>query len=319
MMNRPSNAGKVSIRPQSIDELDLSSKRLLVIGGTNGLGGAIAGLAMARGADVTVVGRTLRKFPWGQPKFVRADLSLMADALRLGENLAVEDIDVALFTAGIIAATTREETAEGIERDMAVSFLNRVAILQGLSGRLGIARPAGAPQARVFVMGSPGSGQLGNPDDLNSEALKYKAMAAHANTIAGNEALALGANGMFPGPAYFGLGPGLIKTGIRENWMGRDGGLGYRLFEGAVGLFLQSPDQYARRIVPLLFTPELDGRSGILFNRKGRPTSPSKGFDAAYVARVMTATNELLARALAGQDRRRAGAREPGRNHRPWA
>jgi hypothetical protein len=168
-------------------------------------------------------------------------------------------------------------------------------------------------------MGSPGSGALGNPDDLNSEELKYKAMTAHANTIAGNEALALGANGMFPGPAYFGLGPGLIKTGIRENYMGRDGGLGYRLFEGAVGLLLQSPDQYAKRIVPLLFTPELNGRTGILFNRKGRPTSRSKGFDAAYVERFMTATSELLTRALTGQDQRRADAREPGRNNEPWA
>jgi NAD(P)-dependent dehydrogenase (short-subunit alcohol dehydrogenase family) len=318
MMNRRLNAGKVSIRPQSIDELDLSSKRLLVIGGTNGLGRAIAGLALARGVDVTVVGRTLRKFPQGQPKFVRADLSLMADALRLGEDLAVEDVDVALFTAGIIAAKTREETAEGIERDMAVSFLNRVAILQGISGRLGITRPADAPQPRVFVMGSPGSDQLGNPDDLNSE-LTYKAMAAHANTIAGNEALALGANGMFPGPAYFGLGPGLIKTGIRENWMGRNGNLSYRLFEGAIGLFLQSPDQYARRVVPLLFTPELNGRSGILFNRKGRPTSPSKGFDAAYVTRYVIATTQLLNRALASHDQRRADAGEPGRNRQPWA
>jgi hypothetical protein len=149
--------------------------------------------------------------------------------------------------------------------------------------------------------------------------LRYKAMGAHANTLAGNEALALGANGMFPGPAYFGLGPGLIKTGIRENWMGRHGGLGYRLFEGAVGLFLQSPDQYAKRIVPLLFTPELNGRSGILFNRKGRPTSPSKGFDAAYVARVMSATNQLLTRALAGHDQQRADADESGRNRQPWA
>src|ERR1700739_5160734 len=104
MMNRPSNAGKVSIRSQSIDELDLSSKRLLVIGGTNGLGRAIAGLTMARGADVTVVGRTLRDFPWGQPKFVRADLSLMADAVRLGEDRAVEDGDGGALPAGVCAA-----------------------------------------------------------------------------------------------------------------------------------------------------------------------------------------------------------------------
>jgi NADPH:quinone reductase-like Zn-dependent oxidoreductase len=62
MMNQPLNAGKVGIRPASIDELDLSSKRLLVIGGTNGLGRAIAGLAMARGADVTVVGALCANF-----------------------------------------------------------------------------------------------------------------------------------------------------------------------------------------------------------------------------------------------------------------
>jgi hypothetical protein len=84
-------------------------------------------------------------------------------------------------------------------------------------------------------------------------------------------------------------------------------------------LFLQSPDQYARRVVPLLFTPELNGRSGILFNRKGRPTSPSKGFDAAYVARFMSATSELLARALAGQHQRRPDARASARNHEPSA
>jgi hypothetical protein len=84
-------------------------------------------------------------------------------------------------------------------------------------------------------------------------------------------------------------------------------------------LFLQSPDQYARRVVPLLFTPELNGRSGILFNRKARPTSPSKGFDAAYVARVMNATNQLLTRALASHDQQRADARESGRNRQPRA
>jgi hypothetical protein len=80
--------------------------------------------------------------------------------------------------------------------------------------------------------------------------------------------------------------------------MGRNGSLSYRLFEGAIGLFLQSPDQYARRIVPLLFTPELNGRSGILFNRKARPTSPSKGFDAAHVTGYIIATTQLLNRAL---------------------
>jgi hypothetical protein len=47
-----------------------------------------------------------------------------------------------------------------------------------------------------------------------------------------------------------------------------------------------------------LFTPELNGRNGILFNRKARPTTPSKGFDGSYVTGYMIATTELLNRAF---------------------
>ena len=50
----------VTVRPIPVEQLDLSSSKLAVVGGTNGLGRAIAQQALARGADVTVVGRTLR-------------------------------------------------------------------------------------------------------------------------------------------------------------------------------------------------------------------------------------------------------------------
>jgi hypothetical protein len=43
----------------------------------------------------------------------------MAEAVRLGRELPAETYDVVLFTTGIIAARTREETPEQIERDMA--------------------------------------------------------------------------------------------------------------------------------------------------------------------------------------------------------
>jgi len=36
----------------------------------------------------------------------------------------------------------------------------------------------------------------------------------------------------------------------------------------------QSPETYAKKIVPILFAPELEGRTGILFggiNRRGNP------------------------------------------------
>jgi hypothetical protein len=189
----------VTIRPIPIDRLDLSSKRLAVVGGTNGLGRAIAQQALARGADVTVVGRTLRDDPAARLTFVAADLSWMSEAVRVGRELPAESFDVVLFTTGIIAAKSREETPEHVERDVAISYLSRLAILQGLSDRLGSAREDRAPRPRIFVMGSPGTGAIGNPDDLNSEK-DYRSMVAHGNTLAGNEILVLGAKDWFPGP-----------------------------------------------------------------------------------------------------------------------
>ncbi len=288
----------VQLRVEEVGKLDLAARKLVVVGGTNGLGRAIALLAHARGAKVTVVGRTFRDESAPGLDFIRADLSSMRVASKVGRELPVEDADVLLFTSGIIAATTRELTPEGVERDVAVSFLNRVAILRGAAGRFGTARPSGAPVPRVFVMGSPGMGMAGDPDDLNTDH-QYTSPRAHGNTIAGNEALALGAAGRFPGLHFYGLGPGAIKTGIRENYLGRNGSFGYKLFEGAVGLLLQSPEEYAKRIVPLLFTSELDGRSELLFNRLGKPVLPSKGFDDTRVARFMDAAETLLDHAVA--------------------
>ena len=286
----------MTIRPIPIERLDLSSKRLAVIGGTNGLGRAIAQQALARGAEVTVVGRTFRDDPAARLAFVAADLSSMTEAVRVGRELPAESFDVVLFTTGIIAAKTREETPEHVERDVAISYLSRLAILQGLSPRLGSAREPFAARPRVFVMGSPGTGATGNPDDLNSEK-NYRSMVAHNNTLAGNEILVLGAKDWFPGPAFFGLGPYLVKTGIRSNLLG-DGSITHKLVETAVGLFMQSPETYAKRMVPLLFAPDLEGKTGLMFGHKAQPILPTQGLDSAYIDRYRRASEALLRRAL---------------------
>jgi len=243
-----------------------------------------------------VVGRTFRDDPDARLTFVAADLSSMRQAVRVGRELPAESFDVVLFTTGIFAAKTREETPEQVERDVAISYLSRLAILQGLSPRLGSARDADAPRPRVFVMGSPGTGEIGNPDDLNSEK-SYRAMVAHGNTLAGNEILVLGAKDWFPGPAFFGLGPYLVKTGIRSNLLG-DGSITHKLVETAVGLFMQSPETYAKRMVPLLFARELEGRTGLMFGHKAQPILPTQGLESVYIHRYLSASDALLRRAL---------------------
>jgi hypothetical protein len=145
-------------------------------------------------------------------------------------------------------------------------------------------------------MGSPGTGEIGNPDDLNSEK-SYRAMVAHGKTLAGNEILVLGAKDWFPGPAFFGLGPYLVKTGIRSNLLG-EGSITHKLVETAVGLFMQSPETYAKRMVPLLFAPELEGKTGLMFGHKAQPILPTQGLDSAYIDRYLSASEALLRRAL---------------------
>ncbi|NGX09106.1 oxidoreductase [Mycobacteroides franklinii] len=220
----------------------------------------------------------------------------MRGAVELGQNLEVEPYDVVLFTNGIFAAKTREDTAEKIERDMAISYLSRYAMLRGLHFRLGVKRANATTQPRVFVMGAPGTGLLGNPDDLNSDR-DYAGMSAHMNTVAANEALVVEGSYWFPGPAYFGLNPGVIKTGIRSNYLG-DGSWMHRLTETLISSFAPTPAQYAERIVPLLFAQGLDGLTGVMFNSKAQPILASRGMDSSHAGLFMEASDRLLGRAL---------------------
>jgi NAD(P)-dependent dehydrogenase (short-subunit alcohol dehydrogenase family) len=200
---------------------------------------------------------------------------------------------VVVFTTGILAAPRRETTAEGIERDIAISYLSRLAILRELAPRL-----RRSPRARVFVMGFPGTGQAGRVDDLNGET-KYDAMDQHMTTVAGNEALVVDFARRHVDLGIYGLNPGLVKTDIRANFLGA-GSLKHRLVETMIGLFTPSPERYAERTVPLLFAPELDGRTGAMFGAKGDPILPSPEMTPQHAAKLLAASETLLARALPG-------------------
>lgn len=305
MAKKPGSSGIVdptlTLAPVDADALDLRGRTLAVVGGTNGLGRAIARLAAARGARVIVVGRTFRDAEVPGIEHVAADLASMAEARRIGRALPADALDLVVFTTGIIAAPRRETTAEGLERDMAVSFLSRLAILRELGPRL---RREGTP-ARVFVMGFPGTGQRAELDDLDG-ARSYGAMRVHMNTVAGNEALVLDGVRRYPHAELFGLNPGLIKTDIRANYLG-DGSLWHRLVETVLGWFTITPETYARRILPVLVAPELAGRSGAMFNPKPRAILPSEALDADHVAALIAASEAMIDGVLAPAERAAAG------------
>ena len=276
------------------NKLDLKGKNVTVVGGTGGLGRAFSRLMALRGANVTVVGQTFRDEDIKGISFIKADLSLLSEAERVSNLLPAETLELLVLTTGIMAAPKRQETSEGLERDMAVSFLNRLVLLREIAPRLGNDRLNAKSKPRVFIMGFPGSNQSASIDDLNSERT-YKTMVAHINTVIGNEALVLDSAKRYPHINFYGLNPGLIKTNIRSNTLGKDS-IKFRIIESLVGLLSQSPETYAESVIPLLFTPEIEGHNGAMFNRKALAIHPSTTMTNDYVGAFIKASEELVNR-----------------------
>jgi NAD(P)-dependent dehydrogenase (short-subunit alcohol dehydrogenase family) len=256
---------KVNFIAKGVEKRQLEGKNIVVIGGTSGIGQALARQAAVNGAEVTVVGRTQRD---NGMNFVKADLSLITEAKRVASELPVETLDTVIFTVGIVPGKIRQETTEGVELDMAASALSRHVMLREMAGRL-------KATARVFIWGFPGSkGVISttNVKDFNSE-LAYEGGfgTAHMNTVALNEALVhyWASKGML----IYGMNPGLIKTNIRNSMHG--GGFAGSIMEFLINCFNPNVDKYARKILPLLIAPELNEYAGIMFGQKGTAILPS--------------------------------------------
>ncbi|SEI22141.1 SDR family NAD(P)-dependent oxidoreductase [Tardiphaga sp. OK245] len=286
----------VKWRRTDVSNLDLAGLKVAVIGGTGGIGRALSHKLASRGARVTVYGQTFRDVGVTGIDFVKADLSLMSEAKRVSREMPAGTLDLVIFTTGIMAGPKRQETQEGIERDMAVSYLSRLVILREIAARLGRDRPTGRMKPRVFVMGFPGTGQTGSSDDLNSDK-SYSRWAAHMNTVAGNELLVLDSAKRFPGVTFFGLNPGFVKTSIRSNLFGSNSLL-LRVMEWATQFMTASPETYADRLTPLFVTPDIEGHSGAMFNNKGDAILPTpKLLNTSYADAFLRASETLVSRA----------------------
>jgi NAD(P)-dependent dehydrogenase (short-subunit alcohol dehydrogenase family) len=287
----------ITLRHRHVKSLDLDHLRIAIVGGTSGIGRSLARSLAGQGARITVVGRTFKDRDVPNIDFVQADLSLIRDARRVAAELPVETLDMVIMTTGIMAGPQRETTSEGIERDLAVSYLSRYAILNVIAPRLGKDRSEPRMRARVFVMGYPGSGQSANAEDLNSERA-YKRMVAHSNTVAGNEALVLEAAERFSNIDMFGLNPGFVKTGIRSNLFGSK--LLLTLIEAMTSFMTIKPEIYAERIAPLLASPDIEGCSSAMFDNKPRAILPSKNVaEPTYMRALIAASEKLVQQALA--------------------
>lgn len=274
-----------------------AGKRVAIVGGTNGIGRAIALELHAKGAEVTVLGRTFLDEGVKGLRFIQADLSRMTEARRAARELPAETLDILIFTNGIMAGKQRLQSPEGIELDLAVSYLSRFVMIRELIGRLGTDRAATAAKPRVFIMGFPGANQTGAPDDLNSEN-RYDLMTAHMNTVIGNEALVLDGRSRYPRVNFYGLNPGLIRTNIRAAVLGQ-GSFGQKAVELIVGFLFPRVEEYAEALAPLLVSPDIETHSGAMFNRNGAAIHASANLESTpLLPKIIGKSEELAQRAL---------------------
>ncbi|WP_345534929.1 SDR family NAD(P)-dependent oxidoreductase [Phytohabitans rumicis] len=127
---------------------------MVITGGTDGMGAALARHHLRQGDEVTIVGRNRAKFDAlvaaltteGVPSiaarahFVGADLSLVADSERVVAQLKdrYERIDALVLAASFIRQK-RHVTAEGREASWVLFFVSKYLLVTGLADRLAAA------------------------------------------------------------------------------------------------------------------------------------------------------------------------------------
>ena len=280
--------------PVEANSLDLADKDVVVVGGTNGIGRALALLMAERGATVTVAGRTFNDAGKSRINFMQADLSKMTEARSLGKKILELKPCLIVLTAGIMPGPIRQETTEGLEVDLAVSYLSRLTILDEICPTLDKS-PGVLSKPMIFIMGFPGTNQAGNLNDLNSE--ESYPLYAHMNTVAGNEALVHHFTRHYSNINFYGLNPGLIKTNIRSHKLGH-GTFRHWMTESIIGLLTITTETYAKRIVPLFFSKDIDSISGACFNQKVQAILQSPVMTEAYVEQYIAASRDLMKRTL---------------------
>jgi len=263
-----------------------ANKRVAIVGGTAGIGLAIANALAQRGAQVTIVGRSAPKEIGTGISHIAADVATLQGVVELVPKLDAAALDYLLFTVGIIPPAQRQVTADGIEIDLAVSYLSRFHILKQIAGQLKTGSVIG-------IWGFPGGHIEASLDDLNGER-NYQQWPQHMKTIVANEALARWTTQDHPGLHIVAFNPGMIKTDIRSKlyagWY--FGGFLGRMIETMVGWFTISPERYAEQaVLAVLAQPQLPAH--VVVNQQGQPIEGNTYLTAELVGQIRTQSQAL--------------------------
>jgi PPOX class probable F420-dependent enzyme len=275
----------------------MSSKRVVITGGTDGMGKAVALDRLQRGDEVTIVGRSgdkgaafldlaARSGAAGRAHFVQADLSSMTET-----KAAIEEIRslFASVDALVLCArhyrSTRAVTAEGLESTFALFYLSRFVMSYGMTDLL----DAAAAPVIVNVAGPGASQGTVRWHDLEFEH-GYDGMAAQMHGGLLNDLLGIGYAHYSPSwkVRYVLLNPGTVSTSFSGEYDAETA--------AQVGTLRATAMPVEEGIEPILALLDDPPAEPISASMRGEPiplTGPA--FDVAAARRLHVETERILA------------------------
>jgi NAD(P)-dependent dehydrogenase (short-subunit alcohol dehydrogenase family) len=253
-----------------LDGVDLAGRRMIVTGGSSGLGVETVRALAGAGAQVTVATRNpaaarslVDEFPG--TRAVALDLADLG-SVRAFCDTWTGPLDGLVANAGVMMLPTRQVTAEGWEMQLATNYLGHFALAVGLHAAL---READHP--RVTVLSSGAQLRAGfDFDDPQFARRPYDPFVAYAQSKTADVLLAVGISRRWAedGIAANACAPGWIHTNLTRHLdqatmqalgaMDADGNL-------VTPDFFKTPAQGAATTVLLAASPLLDGVTGRYF------------------------------------------------------
>jgi len=277
----------------------LAGKTVLVTGATSGIGWE-ASVSFARmGARLIMIGREAAKTAQKVEEVrersgsrtvdsLLCDFSSQAQVRRLAQEFRdrYDALHVLVNNAGTVF-TKRTLTADGIESTFAVNYLGPFLLTNLLLDLLEASAPA-----RVIVVSS--SGHYSGPMDFNDLGFEhgYQIMRAYGRSKLAAVLFTreLAKRLMGTEVTVNALHPGAVATSIWD----RAPAYTRPIFSLAKRLFMISPAAGAETIVYLATSPEVEGKTGLYFE-KNRPKSPSRlAQDDALAQRLWAESARLV-------------------------
>ncbi|MFE3265046.1 SDR family NAD(P)-dependent oxidoreductase [Streptomyces sp. NPDC059215] len=262
--------GKRATAAEVMDGVDLSGRRMIVTGGSSGLGVETVRALAGAGARVTVATRD----PAAAEPLVKEFPGVEAVALDLGDLASVRSfcdawsgpLDGLVANAGVMMLPTRQVNAQGWEMQLAINYLGHFALAVGLEDAL---REAEKP--RVVVVSSGAQLRAGfDFDDPQFERRPYDPFVAYAQSKTADVLLAVGISRRWAehGITANACAPGWIHTNLARH-LDRETlqALGALDADGNLVTpdYFKNPAQGAATSVLLAASPLLDGVSGRYF------------------------------------------------------